>query len=117
MRFQNLLLAIVICPALAYGQQSPQQETGPCMPGMNMTGCEGRELTQPQTFLQKIVSHTSSGTDAELVSTPAAMLMTAKRGWMLMLHANVFVLDVQQSTPRGGDRFFSMNWFMPMAHR
>jgi hypothetical protein len=36
---------------------------------------------------------------------------------MLMFHANVFVLDEQQSSPRGGDKFFSTNWFMPMAQR
>src|ERR1700746_2240112 len=34
---------------------------------------------------------------------------------MLMLHANVFVLDEQQSSSRGGDKFFSTNWFMGMA--
>src|SRR6202030_4543826 len=34
-----------------------------------------------------------------------------------MFHANVFVLDQQQSGPRGGDKFFSTNWFMGMAQR
>ena len=34
-----------------------------------------------------------------------------------MFHANVFVLDEQQSGPRGGDKFFSTNWFMGMAQR
>jgi hypothetical protein len=43
------------------------------------------------------------------------MLMTMKGLWMLMFHANVFILDEQQSSPRGGDKFFSTNWFMPMA--
>ena len=45
------------------------------------------------------------------------MLMTMKGSWMLMFHANVFILDEQQSSPRGGDKFFSTNWFMPMAQR
>jgi hypothetical protein len=119
MRFQNLLLAIVICPALAYAQQSAQQQAQPCMPGMEMLGCEGRGLMkmQPQTFLQEIVSHTSSGTGAEPVSTPAPMAMIRKGSWMLMFHANVFVLDEQQSSSRGRDKFFSTNWFMPMAQR
>ena len=36
---------------------------------------------------------------------------------MLMFHANVFITDEQQSSPRGGDKFFSTNWFMPMAER
>ena len=34
-----------------------------------------------------------------------------------MFHANVFITDEQQSSPRGGDKFFSTNWFMPMAER
>jgi hypothetical protein len=34
-----------------------------------------------------------------------------------MFHANVFLLDEQQSGPRGGDKFFSTNWFMGMAQR
>jgi hypothetical protein len=45
------------------------------------------------------------------------MLMTAKGAWMLMFHANAFVIDEQQSSPRGGDKFFSTNWFMGMAER
>jgi hypothetical protein len=43
--------------------------------------------------------------------------MTNKGAWRLMFHANVFVLDEQQSGPRGADRFFSTNWFMGMAQR
>ena len=50
-------------------------------------------------------------------STPAPMLMTMKKSWMLMFHANVFVLDEQQTSARGRDRFFSTNWFMGMAQR
>ena len=117
-RFRRLLLVIFVCPAVAFAQQAGSQGE-PCMPGMNMPGCAGGDtmFMQPQTFLQKIVGHTGSGTSAEPVSTPAPMLMTRKGNWMLMFHANVFVLDEQQSTARGADRFFSTNWFMGMAQR
>ena len=40
-----------------------------------------------------------------------------KGEWMLMFHTNIFVVDTQQTSPRGGDKFFSTNWFMPMAER
>src|SRR5207237_8071136 len=30
---------------------------------------------------------------------------------------NAFVLDTQQSGPRGGDKLFSVNWVMPMLMR
>jgi hypothetical protein len=36
---------------------------------------------------------------------------------MLMFHASVFLVDTQQTSPRGHDKFFSTNWFMPMAMR
>lgn len=69
------------------------------------------------TFLQQIEHHASSGTSAEPNSTPTPMWMTMHGDWMLMFHANAFIADTQQSSPRGGDKFFSTNWFMPMAAR
>jgi len=72
---------------------------------------------RPQTFLQQIEHHASSGTSAEPNSTPTPMLMTMKGKWMLMFHSNAFITDTQQSSSRGGDKFYSTNWFMPMAER
>ena len=34
-----------------------------------------------------------------------------------MFHGEAFLIDVQQSGPRGFDKFFSTNWWMPMAQR
>ena len=135
-RIRFVVLCLVFLPMLAAAQQSEAQQGGaqqqgqtpPCMPGMHMPGCPEPEsppqngvaalmTMQPQNFLQAIVSHTTSGTSAEPVSTPTPMLMTHKGAWTLMFHANVFVLDQQQSSARGGDKFFSTNWFMPMAQR
>jgi hypothetical protein len=72
---------------------------------------------QSQDFIHEIEHHSTSGTSAEPDSTPIPMWMTVKGGWTLMFHANVFVTDEQQSSARGGDKFFSTNWFMPMAQR
>jgi hypothetical protein len=115
--FRTLLLAIFLLPSMAVAQQGSPPERQPCMPGMNMPGCSDLMTMQPQNFLQEIVRHTGSGTSAEPISTPVPMLMTRKNRWMLMFHANLFVLDEQQSTVRGADRFFSTNWFMGMAQR
>ncbi len=68
-------------------------------------------------FLQTILLHTTSGTSSEPNSTPAPMLMKMAGEWMLMFHGNVFLVEQQQTSPRGGDKFFSTNWFMPMAQR
>jgi hypothetical protein len=92
------LLAIIAAAPRACGQQ------------MNMSG-------KASSFLEAIENHTSSGTSSQPNSTPTPMLTTMRDGWMVMFHANVFVVDTQQSSPRGEDKFFSTNWFMPMAQR
>lgn len=71
----------------------------------------------PETFLEEIQHHSSSGTSAEPDSTPAPMLMSMKGPWMLMLHGNAFVTETQQTGPRGADKLFSTNWVMGMAER
>ena len=82
------------------------------MPGMHMN------MTQtPATFIDEILHHSTSGTSAEPNSTPMPMLMTRKGQWMLMFHGVVFLNAIQQSGPRGADKVFSTNWFMPMAQR
>ena len=93
------------------------------MPGMDHRQTPGMQMPSgtmgmpTDSFVQEIVNHASSGTSAEPDSTPVPMLMTKRGPWMLMFHANVFVLDEQQSSARGADRFFSTNWFMSMAQR
>jgi hypothetical protein len=45
------------------------------------------------------------------------MVMDMGRPWMLMFHSIAFIVDTQQTSPRGKDKFYSTNWFMPMAER
>ena len=84
------------------------------MPDMDMGGQASTDM-RPQTFIEEILSHSGSGTAAEPTSTPVPMLMTTKRGWSLMFHASIFVIDEQQISSRGSDKLFSTNWFMGMA--
>ena len=122
------IFSLLSVPALA-AQQSKDEIPTQNMPGMDMGGSQmpgmpemhpspNNEMNmRPETFVQEIVAHDTSGTSAEPDSTPVPMLMKTKGSWTLMFHANVFVLDQQQSGPRGGDKFFSTNWFMGMAQR
>lgn len=94
------------------------------MPGMDHDAMEDmlpnneRQMERrAQTFIQEIQQHETSGTSAEPDSTPVPMWTTMTGRWMVMFHANVFITDEQQSSSRGGDKFFSTNWFMPMAQR
>ena len=117
-RVWAVVVVFLLFPALTKAQGHSDQGTQ-CMPGMVMPGCPepGQMTMHSETFIQEIIHHGSSGTSAEPNSTPVPMLMTMKRGWMLMFHANAFLLDEQQSSLRGLDRFFSTNWLMPMAQR
>ena len=91
-------------------------DAGQSMPGMN--GMEdAMPHMQSHSFIESLLQHTTSGTDAEPDSTPASMLMTTKGGWTLMFHGEGFLSEIQQSGPRGADKLFSTNWWMPMAQR
>jgi hypothetical protein len=72
---------------------------------------------QPTTLLDAILQHASSGTDIEPPSTPHAGWMHTRGSWALMFHGNLFINEIQQTGPRGADKFFSESWFMPMAQR
>jgi hypothetical protein len=120
--FRVLIFSALFLPAFAAGQQPASNGAAPGLPGMDMSQMPGMKMApgdpmtmQPATFIQSILAHDTSGTSAEPDSTPVPMLMTTRRDWTLMFHANVFVLDEQQSSARGGDKFFSTNWFMGMA--
>src|SRR5579864_5125240 len=119
-----LLLFLLLLPIASLAQQDKTQDSG--MGGSDMQGMQhqdrkdmkmesGSMSMQPETFIEEIMQRDSTGTSAEPNSTPIPMLMTTKGEWTLMFHANVFVLDEQQSSARGGDKFFSTNWFMGMA--
>lgn len=69
----------------------------------------------PHSFEDAIREHATSGTSAEPNSVPQPMFMNMRGNWMLMFHGNAFLADIQQSGPRGGDKLFSTNWWMPMA--
>ena len=82
-----------------------------------MAGMQTKNSGHQRTFIERIKTHGTSGTSAEPNSTPVSMLMTMKGSWMLMFHGVVFLNALQQTGPRGADKVFSTNWFMPMAQR
>ena len=69
--------------------------------------------------MENSVGFLSSGTSIEPASTSESesMIHTSFGRWTFMFHANAFLVDVQQSGPRGQDKFFSGNWAMPMLVR
>src|SRR6185312_12789704 len=57
----------------------------------------------------------ASGTSLNPASSPESMIHLKAGSWMFMLHGLAFVGGVQQTGPRGGDKFLSANWFMAEA--
>jgi hypothetical protein len=57
----------------------------------------------------------ASGTSTNPLAAPMPMIMTSPgAGWQAMFMGSGFIVDTQQSGPRGGDKLFSTNWFMGM---
>lgn len=104
--------------AVCAGQQMPatQQSTE-----QNQQHCSMKHMThaKPGTdpLITAVLQHTDSGTSLEPASTPVPMLMTMAGKWQVMFHGEAFINELQQSGPRGTDKFFSTNWFMPMVQR
>jgi hypothetical protein len=57
----------------------------------------------------------SSGTAMNPYSWQMPMRMTEAGTWNLMFMSQAFLVDTQQSGPRGADKFYSPNWFMASA--
>ncbi|HEX4278784.1 MAG TPA: hypothetical protein VHZ74_25685 [Bryobacteraceae bacterium] len=78
------------------------------MPGMHH---DDAAPSKPAT----LANMEASGTSRNPSSSPMNMAgFTAKR-WRFMFHGVVFLTDIQQTGPRGGDKFLSTNWFMGEA--
>ena len=95
----------------------PQQTGQPDMQDMPGMAHQHGDHMEPQSFLDTILHHSGSGTSVTPQSAPAPMWMSTKGKWSLMFHGQAWIADIQQSGPRGFDKFFSTNWFMPMAQR
>jgi hypothetical protein len=106
----SIAFMIIIAFSHLAGQehdQGPDMRNGD-MSQMNMSS---------RSFIEVLQEHSTSGTDAEPNSAPSEMLMAARGRWRFMFHGEAFLNEIQQSGPRGTDKFFSTNWFMPMAQR
>src|SRR6185436_10687825 len=75
--------------------------------------------TMNMAGMENSVGFLSSGTSVEPRSTSEtdAMVHGSLGNWTLMFHANAFLVDTQQTGPRGADKLYSTNWFMPMLAR
>ena len=87
--------AVVLCTAIAWGGQEPDRT--PELP--------------PSMYLMSL----GSGTGLNPPAWPMPMLMQRQHSWTLMYMGQAFLIDTQQSGPRGGDKLYSTNWGMASA--
>jgi hypothetical protein len=82
--------------------------------GQTMTGMKMTDMNAAGMSLMEF----ASGTSVNPASWPMPMVMTTLGSWNAMFMASAFVVDTQQSGPRGGDKFYSPNVLMMAAeHR
>jgi hypothetical protein len=88
------------------------QEPMPAMAGM--PGMDIPDVSPAGHYLMDL----ASGTSQNPLSWPMPMLMVHLGHWNTMFMGNAFIVDTQQSGPRGGDKLYSTNWLMASAaHR
>src|ERR1700730_13098231 len=109
----QLLTVLLLFPPCAWAQAHPASMPGSSTQPQDMQQMDIPAGTmddnainnmQPQTFIQEIEHHSGGGTSAQPNSAPTPMLMGTKGQWQFMFHANVFINELQQSGPHGGDR-------------
>ena len=89
--------------------------------GMGVASCAVAQMNMggPAVSLREnVLRHMGSGTSLEPASSAPPMVMAMRpSGWMLMAHGEASLVEQQQTGPRGHDKFFSVNWVMPMAQK
>jgi hypothetical protein len=77
--------------------------------GMNMVDMNAASMD---------LTNLASGTSVNPAAWPMPMVMTHYGSWNTMFMGTGFIVDTQQSGPRGGDKLYSPNWLMASAeHR
>jgi hypothetical protein len=93
-------------------RRSVRSRTSACALSLGIVVCTALHA-QSMNDAGMSVMNLASGTSANPESASMSMLMTdPASGWTAMYMASGFILDTQQSGPRGGDKLFSTNWFM-----
>jgi hypothetical protein len=77
--------------------------------GMHMhSDMQMGEMNAASMFLMNL----ASGTAVNPQAWPMPMLMKSFGSWNAMFMGEGFIVDTQQSGPRGGDKLYSLNWAM-----
>jgi hypothetical protein len=79
------------------------------------SGCAMAQMMAQMNDAGMYLMDTASGTSRNPASWQMPMLMTRAGSWSLMFMGQAFIVDTQQSGPRGGDKLYSPNYGMAAA--
>ncbi|HEY6391777.1 MAG TPA: hypothetical protein VIX89_10895 [Bryobacteraceae bacterium] len=96
------MFRVVICFLLALARAIAQE------PAHDMSHMQMGGSNQAGGFLMGL----ASGTSMNPQSWPMPMLMLNQSNWSLMFMGQAFLVDTQETGPRGHDKFYSPNWGM-----
>jgi len=85
------------------------------MPGMDHSKMAGMDQMKDMNQAGMFLMGEASGTSMNPQSWPMPMVMAKVGSWHTMFMASAFIVDTQQSGPRGYDKFYAPNWFMGSA--
>lgn len=80
-----------------------------------MHGMPGMSGNMHMTLTGMYLMNAASGTSMNPISWPMPMRMHMLGSWTLMFMGDAFLVETQQSGPRGGDKLYSPNTFMVSA--
>lgn len=108
-----LCAGLVAGPALAQDAHSGDDHDHDKPSGMNMVDMNAASMN---------LMNLASGTSVNAAAWPMPMVMShfgsPFGNWNTMFMGTAFLVDTQQSGPRGGDKLYSSSWFMASAeHR
>lgn len=83
----------------------------------SFSGIAKEEVTLAEMDMDEMPMMFISGTGQLPSVAPMYMTNVRRQDWTLMTMGQAFLTATQQSGPRGGDKLFAGNWFMPMASR
>jgi hypothetical protein len=81
------------------------------MPGMDHSKMDHSTMNHLNPAGMALMQQ-ASGTASNPASWPMPMIMTSAHDWQFMWMGQAFLVDTQQSGPRGADKFYSSNWAM-----
>ncbi len=103
---KSIIFGITLAALAAAQDQMPGMQ----MPGMNMPG----QMTDMNPAAMSLMN-LATGTSANPAAWTMPMLMAHLGSWNTMFMGTAFIVDTQQSGPRGGDKLYSPSIFMAAA--